>query len=69
MLTNRRNSPVSISEIHSYWICPVCWGVAAMIGVALRDRGAGLTQLKSGAWSAFVGICRPVLMVIENPRS
>ena len=35
-------------------------GAAAMIGVAPRDRGAGLTQAKSGARSAFVGICRPV---------
>ena len=28
--------------------------------MAPRDRGAGLTQLKYGVWSAFVGICRPV---------
>ena len=51
---------LTIVETHSYWICPVWWGVAAMIGVAPRDRGAGLTQAKSGACVAFVGICRPV---------
>ena len=49
---------LTIIEIHSYWICPVCWGVAAMIEVAPRDRGAGLTRVKSGAWSAFVGSTR-----------
>ena len=51
---------LAITEIHSYWICPVWWGVAAMIGVAPGDRGAGLTQAKSGACVALLGICRPV---------
>ena len=40
--------------------CPVSLGVTAMMRVAPRDRGAGLTQLKFGVWIAFVGICRPV---------
>ena len=61
-------SMLTISEItqsrspkitHSGW-CPVSLGVTAMMRVAPRDRGAGLTQLKFGVWIAFVGICRPV---------
>ena len=51
---------LTIIENHSYWICPVWWGAAAMIGVARWTGGAGLTRAKSGVWSAFVGICRPV---------
>lgn len=40
--------------------CPVFWVATAIMWVAPLDRGAGLTQLKSGVWSAFLGICRPV---------
>ena len=49
----------SLKFTHSGW-CPVSLGVTAMMRVAPRDRGAGLTQLKFGVWIAFVGICRPV---------
>ena len=47
--------PVECCAVLAGW-----WGGRCGDRGAPRDRGAGLTQLKFGAFVALLGICRPV---------